>query len=276
MTNTRREFFKVTGLGMASIKLLGCMRPPRESTDAPNEVEISIEGDYRFVRGNGVPDHPTGEFPNQHCPGPILEQKKVWRMRAQPVAAAELAPIGFTVFGVAVNGVPFDPAGPHWRGDDANGWQFDPSATEVAPYLGIDFEVAHTQPNGAYHYHGIAPDLVDGLDGQIVGWAADGFPIYWDSAARSSYRLRTGERPGGDDAPSGAYDGTFVQDYEYVAGLGDLDEANGRIGPDGTYRYVLTSMWPYIGRFHRGVADPSFKHPGTPGLAGLPPELRGY
>ncbi len=126
----------------------------------------------------------------------------------------------------------------------------------------------------------------------LLGWAADGFPIYWQRAyqrandpasplfdLRSSYRLRAGQRPA--DGPRGTHDGTFTLDYEYVAGLGDLDEANGRRGvtpefPDGTYYYALTEAWPFIPRFFRGVPDRSFVHPGTPGLAGLPPELRNY
>jgi hypothetical protein len=292
----RRDFFQLTGLGLASMKFLGGCAPPLGATGADNEVSFSVEGDWRIIRTNGVPDHPTGDFPNRHCPSPIRAQSKPLRVRARPEESDAFTPIGFTVFGVAINGVAFDPAGPHYQGDDSNGWQFDPSGPNVAPYLGIDFEVAHTQPNGAYHYHGIAPDLVEPRVAPdrmtLLGWAADGFPIYWHRAPRiatdlttafvdlhSSYRLLSGPRP--DDAPPGSFDGTFIQDYEYVAGLGDLDEANGRFGvtpefPDGIYYYVLTEAWPYIPRFHRGVADGSFKHPGTPGLKGLPPELRSY
>ena len=55
----------------------------------------------------------------------------------------------------------------------------------------------------------------------------------------------------GPVAPAGAYDGTFVQDYEYRAGTGELDECNGRQGvtpefPNGTYYYVLTDAFPFI------------------------------
>ena len=291
----RRDFFKVTGLGLAAAKFLGGCAPP-QSSDAENQVSITVEGDLRIVRSNGMPDHPTGEFPNRHCPGPILEQHHVFEMPIKPAALTVAVPIGFTTFGVAVNGVPFDPAGPHYQGDDTNAWQFDPVAPNVGPYLGVDFELAHTQPNGAYHYHAIAPDLIgprvtpDRMT--LLGWAADGFPIYWQLAPqlagdphsplvalRPSYRLRSGPRP--VDAPPGEFDGTFIQDYEYVAGLGDLDEANGRTGvtpefPDGTYYYLMTDAWPYIPRHHRGVADRSFKHSRTPGLQGLPPELRRY
>ena len=41
------------------------------------------------------------------------------------------------------------------------------------------------QPNGAYHYHGISNHLLNDLNvskeshSPIVGWAADGHPIYY-------------------------------------------------------------------------------------------------
>ena len=109
---------------------------------------------------------------------------------------------------------------------------------------------------------------------KLIGFAADGFPIYAlygykdanDPSSevvelRSSYRLRQGTRPSG---PGGKYDGTYVQDYEYVAGLGDLDQANGRYGvtaefPAGTYYYVITEDYPYIPRMFVGTPDASFR-----------------
>jgi len=45
--------------------------------------------------------------------------------------------------------------------------------------------------------------------------------------ATSSYRLKSGERPTGAGDPGGSYDGTYRDDYEYVAGQGDLDACNG-------------------------------------------------
>jgi hypothetical protein len=82
---------------------------------------------------------------------------------------------------------------------------------------------------------------------------------------RASYRLRTGTRPSGTAGPGGSYDGTFSQDWEYVAGLGDLDACNGRTGVvtfDGrtvsSYHYVLTHTWPYIPRCFHAAPDPSF------------------
>jgi len=163
------------------------------------------------------------------------------------------------------------------------------------------------QPTGAYHYHGVPVGLVelsmedpDTPEMVLLGYAADGFPIYahWgysdvDDASSglqvltSSYRVKEGERTGdGQTAPDGAYDGKFAQDFEYVEGLGELDECNGRTGvtpenPDGTYYYVLTEDYPFIPRFFRGTPDASFaKHggpggPGGPGEEGRPPRRGG-
>ncbi|MFY7951073.1 MAG: YHYH protein, partial [Armatimonadaceae bacterium] len=117
-----------------------------------------------------------------------------------------------------------------------------------------------------------------------IGWAADGYPIYGNlgpsdpkdltsalRTLRSSYRLKTGNRPAGD-SPQGVYDGSFSQDFEYVAGSGDLDANNGRSGPtpefpNGTYYYVLTETFPFVPRTLRGTPDASFRK-GGPGAGG--------
>jgi hypothetical protein len=96
---------------------------------------------------------------------------------------------------------------------------------------------------------------------------------------RSSYRLREGKRASG---PGGKFDGTFVEDFEFVAAAGDLDECNGRHGPTpefpgGTYYYVLTDEFPYIPRHYRGTPHASFRHGPPPGVSPpLPPDLRKY
>ncbi|MEM9312094.1 MAG: YHYH protein, partial [Pseudomonadota bacterium] len=67
--------------------------------------------------------------------------------------------------------------------------------------------------------------------------------------------------------PGGAYDGTFIRDYEFVAGLGNLDECNGRFVrtpdfPDGTYAYFLTQRWPVVPRCYKGTPSPDFARRG--------------
>lgn len=106
----------------------------------------------------------------------------------------------------------------------------------------------------------------------LVGYAADGYPIYALTGildgqltqVASSYVLKSGARPGGD-APTGDYDGAFVQDYEYVSEFGDLDTCNGAFTqsaeyPNGTYAYFLTPEFPFVPRCFTGTPDAGFKH----------------
>lgn len=254
-----------------------------------NHVTIQIEEGMRVIWANGVPDHDTGSFPNRRNPNAIRAQTYTFRMPAEPSAAARLVPLGMHPFGVAVNGVVFDPgAAEWWRGDFSSGWQYEPLSGAID--LGVDENNGHVQPNGAYHYHGIPTRLLRRLTGGkptmvLIGWAADGFPIYgpWDRQVpgdpaspwipmRSSYRLKKGVRP---DGPAGHYDGSFVADHEFVAGAGDLDECNGRSGPTpefpkGIYHYHLTDTFPYIPRFFKGTPDPSFFRRAPPPVAGRP------
>ena len=114
----------------------------------------------------------------------------------------------------------------------------------------------------------------------LVGYAADGYPIYSQygytkatdaksgiKKLTSSYHLKEGTRP---DGPKGVYDGKYLQDFEYVANLGDLDEFNGRTGitpeyPNGTYYYVITDSFPYMSRAFKGIPDKSFQKGGEGG-----------
>lgn len=144
---------------------------------------------------------------------------------------------------------------------------------------------AHVQPSGKYHYHGDPTNFIAGLGvtssahSPIIGYAADGFPLYYkyvysdpqnsNSAiveATSCFQLKSGNRPGdGTTAPDGAYDGTYVEDFEYNGSLGGcmLDQCNGRFGvtpdfPNGTYYYVLTADFPVVPRCFAGTPDMSF------------------
>lgn len=259
---------------------------------AQNQVEVEEAGGYRTIESNGIPDHPTGAFPNRRNPNEIRPQRHRYRVPLEPVPAARTTPLSLGIFGVARNGVPFDPgAAEFWNRDRS--WQYEALGGSID--LGLDFNNAHVQPTGSYHYHGIPEPLVasrpSGAHSPLLGWAADGFPIYArygyvdpdDPASgvaplRSSFRLRSGARDGG---PSGAYDGTFGRDYLYLSGLGNLDECNGRTTktpeyPEGTYAYFLTDAYPIIPRCLRGTPDPSFSKPRgrPPGGRGPPPGRR--
>ncbi|MGB8167452.1 MAG: YHYH protein [Chthoniobacteraceae bacterium] len=266
---------------------------PASVTAAPagkveNSVSIKTEGDYRVVKSNGWPDHAPGAFPRRGNPNTATVQSYTFRVPLKPKAAATPERRGGWWWGVAVNGVPFEPGtGETWNNHPRSGWRYE-AATGFLN-LGLDEHNAHVQPTGAYHYHALPTGLVERLGGDgkkmlLVGWAADGFPIYtsWaptnakdaKSALRkmkSSYRLKQGARPTQEGGPGGNYDGRFTQDFEFVKDAGDLDECNGRAGvtpefPEGSYYYCISAEFPFLPRMWRGTPDPSFgKGDGPPG-----------
>ena len=246
-----------------------------------SEVETAIRRDQRILKANGISEHLTGRFPNQGNPNSIREQEYSYKVPANPIFAGKITPLGMHNFGLGVNGVPFDPGAAEWYlGDRRSGWQYEALSGAIA--LGLDDSYAHVQPNGAYHYHGLPELLTSRLDvastshSPLLGWAADGFPIYAlygykdgnDESSgivkmTSSYRLRKGNRQSGGSNPGGYYDGTFVADYLYVKGAGSLDECNGRTAstpefPNGTYAYFLTESFPVVPRCYKGTPSTDF------------------
>jgi hypothetical protein len=258
---------------------------------AENVVHITVEGDFRVIRSNGWPDHTPGAFPRRGNPNTISTQSYTFRVPLKPQPAA--TPVRLRAWwGVALNGVPFEPGTAEtWNNDPRSGWRYEASTGFLD--LGLDEHNAHVQPTGAYHYHGLPKGLVERLGGDgkkmlLIGWAADGFPIYTSWAAgdpkdpkselkkmKASYRVKPGPRPAQAGGPGGNYDGRFTEDFEYVARSGDLDEYNGRTGvtpefPDGTYFYCVTSEFPFVPRMWRGTPDPSFSKERALGGAGGP------
>ncbi|AIX19095.1 hypothetical protein Syn7803C75_73 [Synechococcus phage ACG-2014d] len=161
--------------------------------------------------------------------------------------------------------------------------------------FGVDACGGHARQNGEYHYHSGSflvncwgNDAIQSNvyysssqhkgnffrhpDGhsKIIGFCFDGYPIYgpfgYESVEdrttgtkklRSSFRILTTPADGRGYSYSQYTAGSFIQDYEYVNGLGDLDEFNGRYCqtpeyPDGTYAYFLSldeqnnPVYPYI------------------------------
>ena len=202
-------------------------------------IAINISGRLRIIRANGVPRHYVGVFPNAGNPNIISAQSYVFRVPSKPLLTGRIIILsGTQSFGVGVNGVPFDPGADEWYlGNRGGAWQYEPLSGAVA--LGVDENHAHVQPTGAYHYHGVPEGLFTELNlskkqhSPLIGWAADGFPIYGlygyqdsedeNSAiieVASSYQLKKGKRPSGENSPGGNYDGTFLADYKFIKGSG--------------------------------------------------------
>ena len=268
-----------------------CVAAPAGRPPATNHVSITVTGGERLIEANGFPNHVPGQFPRQGNPNTIAAQNYHFHLPLSPQVADKPTAVRHLLFGVALNGVPFDPGtAEFYNNDPASGWNYEAKSPFIN--LGLDDHNAHVQPNGAYHYHASPRGLVSSLGPNqqqmlLIGYAADGFPIYTGyghvdvnrtnsplKKMRSSYRLKSGARPA---QPGGNYDGKFTEDYTYVPGAGDLDECNGRFGPtpqfpQGTYHYYLTDDFPYIPRMLRGKPDPSFQKTGPrPGRLRPPP-----
>ncbi len=238
-------------------------------------LSISSDDAHCIFTSNSIPNHDFNDG-NRVFPNTVAEVTETFRIKKAPSLAQVPTPLSLQVDNaILLNGVKVDvlAAGCYGIGNGKVGcndmripWRYDPM--HAANGFNVDTNNAHTQPDGGYHYHG-PPSKLYGASpltaSGVIGFAADGFPIYGPyfedngeiKLARTSYRLKSGSRP---DGPSGDYDGQFRDDYEYINGLGDLDECNG-MTLNGQYGYYVTAEFPYILGCFSGTPDPSFnKH----------------
>ena len=269
-----------------------------------SQSKWACERGQRTLTANGVPDHAVGEFPNPANPNRIAEQTVRFAVTTTPVASdGPGGQVKEPVMGL--NGVKFDPGTGGSCQDDVTSarqcglgpgsggqWRIEALGQDSFDF-GEDENHAHVQPDGTYHYHGVpdgmlSPAAKAGQEMALIGWAADGFPVYARygyakanvmtgalTLMRPSYRLKSAPDAGRPDVavvPMGA----FQQDWEYVEGLGDLDECNGRIGstpefPTGIYHYYATDAYPYVQRCVKGSVDSQAwtrERPSRPGRDG--------
>lgn len=271
--------------------LAQCDSGPIFANDSSHAVCFEESATVRYCITNNIPDHDYGPFGG----GNTLEgQDFEYAMCLYPELGTSITPLtedpnstgcgGGIVFGISDQGVNYSPfARLYWVNPNTQEENKD-FIIEADFTLNMDGNGGHVNSISRYHYHNIPTNYFTNdlqIDGNshspIVGYAADGFPIYYKyiytnaldinsgiTDYESGYQLKSGQRPGdGISAPNGSYDGTYVQDYEYITS--ELDECGGRFGitpehPNGTYYYVLTDNWPFIPRCLKGnVVDNSFK-----------------
>ncbi|PCM44030.1 YHYH protein [Marinobacter sp. ANT_B65] len=243
----------------------------------------------RELTANGIPDHEVGTFPNPGNPNVISEQVVSASFTLEPAETTiptELGgprgPAGYVLNGVKIDastaGSCDDSGTSCSLVDNSGSWNIE-ALGQTSFDFGTDQNNAHVQPDGAYHYHGMPEGFITKRAGSstsmtLIGWAADGFPIYarygYSVAddASSGLKVITGSyqlvssvsasRPSTTTYPMG----TFQQDWEYVEGSGDLDECNGRVGvtpefPAGIYHYYATDTYPYFQRCVKGEVETS-------------------
>ena len=221
---------------------------------------------------------PWSQNPNQP-----INQNFIFKINLYPeenTGSKTKAPMGHT--GVWINGVSI------FNAEDGMSYQNQGVWNQNALYFeGVSFDdcLGHPAPNGEYHLHVNPTCLYDDSDNEnhspIIGYAFDNFPIYgaygYDDInggggikrMESSYQFRNiTNRINGPSLcqyPLGAY----IEDFEYVSGLGDLDEYNGRYCvtpeyPNGIYAYFVTidanldPAYPYTpGPYYYGIAQGS-------------------
>ena len=226
-----------------------------------NDVQIIRQGDELCVTSNGAPDHEIGQFPNSGNPNSFAEQTIHVCVDATPEFTGQMvenaSASGITVTGIFMRpGTAdyYDASSPRGFSRDASsGWHLE--GMGAAEALGMDSANAHVDNRGIYHYHAVSDLFLEHRDETLIGWAADGFEIHYvGDAVQSSWQLRDGTRA---SAPGGAFDGTFVQDWEYVEASGNLDQCNGAM-MDGEYVYFATDTYPFYPRCFMGEVSQDF------------------
>ena len=248
----------------------------------PDVHRVHADGRYVYVESAGLALQSLGPLEANGIDPPAGTRNFVFRFPLTPRAAASRAiatPMG--AVGAFVNGVPIYnfTSGVSWR--DQNLWHLDAAAAAsgTTPLLSALLET-------------------DQKHSPLIGFAFDGYPVYgpygWDGEGRvrrfrSSYRLRSvrrrtvlpdntelGPSQEGPAVNARFPAGTFVEDYEYALGAGDLDEHNERWArtpeyPQGTYAYFLSTdmgnrlMYPYlIGPTYFGEVQPAEPANGAP------------
>ncbi len=268
------------------------------TNDSANILQRCYDNDWVYVRAEGMTTD-MGQFLN---PGVPTAQDYTYKFPRYPAPATtnEDAPIVNSI-GMLINGVPIYGKGDARSWDlnqQANTpmgqgiWNGEAFVTE-----GITLDTAfaaHPQQQGAYHSHATPHRLYNDPSSShspIVGFAHDGYPVYGPFGyvdpndansgvmrISSSYQLRNITQrhtlPDGITLSANEYGpdvtgqhplGEYIEDYEYVQGLGDLDEHNGRNCvtpeyPGGTYAYFVTTdgngdpVYPYyIGGTYYGT-----------------------
>lgn len=244
-------------------------------SDPADVQQVCYTADSVWVQTTGLA-RIMGPYLN---PGTPTNQNFVWRFPRNPSAASSpvAVPHVFTV-GVLTNGVSVFGNGdatsynPQSNSNSNNGlgiWNVD-------AWYGEGFTLdtmygAHVNQDGTYHSHATPFQLYSDDSTQhspLVGFAFDGYPIYgpygYSTATNSSsgtrrmktsYRLRSMSQrttlpdgspsiPPGPNVSNSFPLGMYIEDYEYVSSLGDLDEHNGRYCvtpeyPSGTYAYFV-------------------------------------
>ena len=190
--------------------------------DFEGYVNVEVFDTYCNLSSDNIPNHDFNDT-SANFRTNVAEIDREFRVQRDPQMAPEISQINRQAWdAVMLNGVVADvkSAGcykPSESRADADGnteagcgpndnWMLIP--LEYSTKFGADIHNAHVQPDGTYHYHGnpnaMFDDSPSGEGSPVIGFAADGFPIYGsyilDSLtgnyrkALSGYTLKEGTR----------------------------------------------------------------------------------
>lgn len=254
---------------------------------------VQYSNDFVYVSATCIPGYDIGPWAgNPNTPANQNFVFKITRNPIQNTGTLTNTPLGH--IGIWSNGVSMFNAKDAFSYNNLGVWNRNAIVAEGPSF---DDCMGHPAPNGEYHTHLNPECLYNFTDNSqhapIIGYAFDGFPVYgaygYDNPdgsggirrMESSYRLREISTrttlPNGTSLNASQYGpainatyplGLYLEDFEYVDGLGDLDEHNGRFCitpeyPQGTYAYFVTlndmleATYPYtLGPTYYGVVTP--------------------
>jgi len=210
------------------------------------KLSMSCTDDEIVVLANGMPGY-TFE---PKTPNSLGEQAWEWHVPLRPEVADKtttivdvLGTLGFTTTGLPIYGPTEGPV----PEDSKYG---DPAYNGLLDTCG-----GHAGPTSSYHQHTLNPITYCNLDySYIIGYALDGFPIYNSVGCVDLDCKERAEFVSGYDMTGDPKTYSWkAYTYNATGKTNVLDECNGRIGPDGTYRYHATKTFPYIIGCYRGT-----------------------
>ncbi|UOQ99341.1 YHYH protein [Hymenobacter sp. 5317J-9] len=242
-----------------------------------NVQRVQYSAGNVYITCTGVPSYTIGPWPMN--PNTATNQNFVFKITRTPTpntGTATATPLGHT--GIWSNGVSIFNAKDAMSYNNAGVWNQNAIVVEGPSF---DSCLGHPAGNGEYHHHLNPRCLYNDRDSSrhspIIGFAFDGYPIYGAygyanangtgaiRSMRTSYRFRNitarTTLPDGTTASSAGPAinaakplGYYIEDFEYVAGRGDLDSHNGRFCvtpeyPQGTYAYFVTINSQYAGAY---------------------------
>jgi hypothetical protein len=149
---------------------------------------VTVKNETRTMVTSTLPNHKTEAFPRKGNLNTISAQNRTYTFLVNPKYTGK--PKWYRELGVALNGVKFEP-GIAAVVECGIGENYRVEAFQNTIDLGLDFNNAHGQPTGAYHYHGAPTSVIESLqtrEGLVhIGFAHDGFSVYYSKS--SQYEL---------------------------------------------------------------------------------------